>query len=59
MGKRAPFALWQISINSHVMLVIETKPRFDRHYRKLSKQLKNAAKERVLFLDIGPHDFYE
>jgi len=86
------------------MLAIETKPRFDRHYRKLSKQIKNTAKEkerifrenpfhpslrthklqgkengswafwinyhyrikflflsdnRVLFLDIGPHDFYE
>ena len=86
------------------MLAIETKPRFDRHYRKLSKRLKEAAKEkeplfrenpfhpslrthklqgkekgalafwinyhyrikfiflsdsRVLFLDIGQHDFYE
>jgi len=28
------------------MLAIETKPRFDRHYRKLSKRLKEAAKEK-------------
>jgi mRNA interferase YafQ len=86
------------------MISIETKPRFDRHYRKLSKQLKDTAKEKeplfrenpfspilrthklhgkengvwafwinyhyrikfiflsencVLFLDIGPHDFYK
>jgi len=86
------------------MFEIKTNARFERNYRKLSKQLKNAAKEkepifrenpfhpslrthklhgkeksawafwinyhyrikfiflsenRVLFLDIGPHDFYE
>jgi len=86
------------------MLVIETKSLFDKHYRKLSKQIKNAAKEKecvfrenpfhqslrthqlhgkevgswafwinyhyrikflflsdshILFLDVGPHDFYE
>ena len=86
------------------MFTIKTNVRFERNYRKLSKQLKGAAKEkevlfrenpfhpslrthklhgkdkgawafwinyhyrikflflsenRALFLDVGPHDFYE
>lgn len=37
------------------MLEIETKPRFDKNYRKLSKQLKDAAKEKEPIFRENPH----
>ena len=36
--------------------VIETTPRFDKHYKKLSKRIKELAKEKEVIFRENPFD---